>query len=136
VDRARTEALLGRLREAIPKLAMRTTFIVGFPGETDAEFEELREFLVEAKFERCGVFPYSLEPDTPAAITPSPASRPFVAFPIKRRTPKPSMAKAGVACAVSESMCRYAPAFLLPPAQMPVAAVGGRGGVCLAGGFP
>lgn len=67
VDRAQTEALLGRLREAIPRLAIRTTFITGFPGETDAEFEELRAFLADARFERCGVFPYSLEPDTPAA---------------------------------------------------------------------
>ena len=67
VDRDQTEALLGRLRTAIPNLAIRTTFITGFPGETDAEFEELRAFLTDAKFERCGVFPYSLEPDTPAA---------------------------------------------------------------------
>jgi len=67
VDRAQTEALLGRLRKAIPNLAIRTTFITGFPGETDADFEELRAFLTDAKFERCGVFPYSLEPDTPAA---------------------------------------------------------------------
>ena len=48
-------------------MTLRTTFIVGFPGETDAEFEELKEFIAEAKFERCGVFPYSLEPGTPAA---------------------------------------------------------------------
>ncbi len=67
VDRSATERLLGKLRKAIPNLAMRTTFIAGFPGETEAEFEELREFLTEAKFERCGVFPYSLEPGTPAA---------------------------------------------------------------------
>jgi ribosomal protein S12 methylthiotransferase len=67
VDRRQTEALLGRLRKAVPNLAIRTTFITGFPGETDAEFEELKAFLAEAKFERCGVFPYSLEPDTPAA---------------------------------------------------------------------
>lgn len=67
VDRARTEALLERLRKSIPNLTIRTTFIVGFPGETDAEFEELRSFLGSAKFERCGVFPYSFEPDTPAA---------------------------------------------------------------------
>ena len=45
---------------------MRTTFIVGFPGETDAEFEELVAFVKEAKFERCGVFTYSYEPGTPA----------------------------------------------------------------------
>ena len=67
VDRAATVDLLGRLREAIPELALRTTFITGFPGETDADFEELKAFLSEAAFERCGVFPYSFEPDTPAA---------------------------------------------------------------------
>ena len=66
VDRAATEALLAKLRTAISNLALRTTFIAGFPGETDAEFEELKAFLAEAKFERCGVFPYSLEPGTPA----------------------------------------------------------------------
>jgi ribosomal protein S12 methylthiotransferase len=67
VDRKETESLLSRLRKAVPNLALRTTFIVGFPGETGSEFEELRAFVAEAKFERCGVFPYSLEPDTPAA---------------------------------------------------------------------
>jgi ribosomal protein S12 methylthiotransferase len=70
VDRAGTEGLLGRLRTAIPDLALRTTFIVGFPGETDAEFEELCEFVRGTKFERAGVFPYSLEPGTPAAKLP------------------------------------------------------------------
>ena len=49
---------------------MRTTFIVGFPGETEAEFAELREFIKASKFERVGVFPYSLEPGTPAARLP------------------------------------------------------------------
>lgn len=67
VDRAKTETLLTKLRDRIPNLAIRTTFITGFPGETDAEFEELKEFLTVAKFERCGVFPYSFEPSTPAA---------------------------------------------------------------------
>jgi ribosomal protein S12 methylthiotransferase len=66
VDRAKTEALIGKLRKAVPNLAIRTTFIVGFPGETDAEFEELKQYVADAKFERCGVFPYSLEPGTPA----------------------------------------------------------------------
>jgi ribosomal protein S12 methylthiotransferase len=70
VDRAATEDLLGRLRKALPNLTMRTTFIVGFPGETDTEFEELREFVQASKFERVGVFPYSLEPGTPAARLP------------------------------------------------------------------
>ena len=67
VDRAATEELLGRLRQAIPNLTLRTTFIVGFPGETEAEFEELVDFVQAARFERVGVFPYSLEPGTPAA---------------------------------------------------------------------
>jgi ribosomal protein S12 methylthiotransferase len=66
VNRAETEALLGRLRKAIPSLALRTTFIVGFPGETETEFEELVEFVRTTPFERVGVFPYSYEPGTPA----------------------------------------------------------------------
>jgi len=70
VNRAETETLLDRLRRAIPNLALRTTFIVGFPGETEAEFEELCAFVSEARFERVGVFPYSLEPGTPAARLP------------------------------------------------------------------
>jgi ribosomal protein S12 methylthiotransferase len=66
VNRRQTEELLGKLRSAIPDLALRTTFIVGFPGETEAEFEELVEFVRSARFERAGVFPYSYEPDTAA----------------------------------------------------------------------
>jgi ribosomal protein S12 methylthiotransferase len=66
VDRTETEKLLARMRKAIPNLALRTTFIVGFPGETDKEFEELKQFVIEQKFERAGVFAYSLEPGTPA----------------------------------------------------------------------
>src|SRR5947207_15577862 len=66
VDRAATEELVGKLRRGIPNLAMRTTFIVGFPGETEAEFEELVAFVQRARFERVGVFPYSYEPGTPA----------------------------------------------------------------------
>jgi ribosomal protein S12 methylthiotransferase len=70
VDRAATEELLAKLRAAIANLTLRTTFIVGFPGETEAEFEELRDFVRAARFERVGVFPYSLEPGTPAARLP------------------------------------------------------------------
>ena len=66
VDRAATESLLSRLRDRWPDLAIRTTFITGFPGETEAEFEELRDFVAEFAFERVGVFPYSREPGTPA----------------------------------------------------------------------
>src|SRR5205814_9845952 len=66
VNRSATEDLLARLRSAIPNLALRTTFIAGFPGETEAEFEELLAFVQASAFERVGVFPYSLEPGTPA----------------------------------------------------------------------
>jgi ribosomal protein S12 methylthiotransferase len=66
VDRAATENLLQRLRAKWSDLAIRTTFIVGFPGETEREFEELRQFVGAFQFERLGVFPYSLEPGTPA----------------------------------------------------------------------
>jgi ribosomal protein S12 methylthiotransferase len=66
VNRAATEELIARLRSSIPSLTLRTTFIVGFPGETESEFEELCDFVRSAKFERAGVFPYSFEPGTPA----------------------------------------------------------------------
>jgi ribosomal protein S12 methylthiotransferase len=66
VNRTETEKLLSRLRAAIPDLVLRTTMIVGFPGETESEFEELLEFVQKAKFERLGVFPYSFEPGTPS----------------------------------------------------------------------
>jgi ribosomal protein S12 methylthiotransferase len=66
VTRAETEQLVARLRREIPGLVMRTTFIVGFPGETESEFQELCEFVQQAAFERVGVFEYSFEPGTPA----------------------------------------------------------------------
>lgn len=66
VTRAETVALLERLRSRVPGIAIRTTLIAGFPGETDAEFEELLAFVREFRFDALGVFPYSLEPDTPA----------------------------------------------------------------------
>lgn len=70
VDRAATEELLARLRTAIPGLTLRTTFIVGFPGETEAEFAELCDFVRDQRFERLGAFPYSREPGTPADRLP------------------------------------------------------------------
>ena len=69
--RGQTEAIIARLRREIPGLVLRTTFIVGFPGETEAEFDELLTYVRESRFERLGVFPYSLEPDTPAARLPN-----------------------------------------------------------------
>ncbi|RMG37617.1 MAG: 30S ribosomal protein S12 methylthiotransferase RimO [Planctomycetota bacterium] len=70
VTREETIALLQRLRERIPNLVVRTTFITGFPGETDEEFQELCDFVADAKFERLGVFTYSREPGTPADRLP------------------------------------------------------------------
>ena len=58
--------LIKKLRDAIPDIALRSTFITGFPSETEEEFEGLCTFLREAKFENCGFFEYSKEPDTPA----------------------------------------------------------------------
>ncbi len=66
VTRKETETLLAKLRERIPGVTIRTTFISGFPGETQAEFEELLAFVRDFQFSAVGVFPYSLEPDTPA----------------------------------------------------------------------
>ena len=63
-------ALFKTLRERIPGLVLRTSLIAGLPGEGEAEFEELCEFLKEAKIERAGVFPFSPEEGTPAAEMP------------------------------------------------------------------
>ncbi len=70
VTRAETESLLYKLRKRIPNLVLRTTFITGFPGETDEQFNELVEFVREHRFERLGVFTYSFEPNTPSARLP------------------------------------------------------------------
>ena len=59
-----TRSLLSKLRTEIPELTLRTTFIVGYPGETEKEFQELCEFVEEFKFERMGTFTYSLEENT------------------------------------------------------------------------
>ena len=67
VDKAQTEDLLAKLREEIPGLVLRTSLIVGFPGETEAAYQELVDFVEKWKFERAGVFEFSAEPGTPAA---------------------------------------------------------------------
>jgi ribosomal protein S12 methylthiotransferase len=69
-DRAESEAIVARLRATIPGLVLRTTFLVGSPGETEEEFRELLEFVEETRFERLGVFTYSFEADTPSAKLP------------------------------------------------------------------
>jgi ribosomal protein S12 methylthiotransferase len=68
--RQHTEDLLYKLRDRIPGLALRTTFISGFPGETEREHEELMQFCREFKFERLGAFAYSEEDGTPASEYP------------------------------------------------------------------
>ena len=66
-DRASIEAVIGRLREAAPDIAIRTSLIAGFPGETQEEHEALMTFLDEQELDRVGVFTYSREDGTPAA---------------------------------------------------------------------
>ena len=65
---AKLRETIAHLREEIPDIVLRTTLITGFPGETEADFEELRQFVDEMEFERLGVFPYSQEENTPAAL--------------------------------------------------------------------
>ena len=62
--------VIGALRERIPQIAIRTTLITGFPGETEEEFREMCDFVQEMRFDRLGVFAYSQEEDTPAARMP------------------------------------------------------------------
>ncbi len=64
-------SLIERLRSRIPGIAIRTTFIVGFPGETDARFRELLELVRDIRFDHMGAFAYSAEPDTPASSLPN-----------------------------------------------------------------
>jgi ribosomal protein S12 methylthiotransferase len=66
ITREEQTALINEARIKVPGIAIRTTMLVGFPGETDAEFEELCDFVREMKFERLGVFMYSHEEDTSA----------------------------------------------------------------------
>ncbi|MGE5214871.1 MAG: 30S ribosomal protein S12 methylthiotransferase RimO [Nitrospirota bacterium] len=66
-SRAHIEDLVQKLRDGIPGVTLRTTFIVGFPGETDAEFETLLDFIRRSRFERLGIFRYSREEGSRAA---------------------------------------------------------------------
>lgn len=65
-NRERLEMLLQKFRKQIPDVALRTTLLTGFPGETEEAFSELLDFVRAFRFERLGVFPYSHEEDTPA----------------------------------------------------------------------
>ena len=64
------ETLIKKLRERIPGVAIRSTFIVGFPGETDTHYQTLRAFVEKQRFDKVGIFTYSEEEDTPAAKMP------------------------------------------------------------------
>ena len=66
IDREGTLELLNKFRERIPDVAVRTTLIVGYPGETESDFEELKDFVRNARFSRMGVFAYSTEEGTAA----------------------------------------------------------------------
>jgi ribosomal protein S12 methylthiotransferase len=70
-NRASLEKLIKRVRDRVPGIAVRTTFITGFPGETDADFEELLQFIKNVEFDRVGVFTYSDEEGTPAYDLPN-----------------------------------------------------------------
>ncbi len=72
--RAHTETLLEKLRERVPGIAIRTTFIVGYPGETEDDFEQLCDFINEQQFDMLGVFRYSAEDGTPAGTMEKDAS--------------------------------------------------------------
>lgn len=69
-DQAQLRRMIGLLRERIPDICLRTTLISGFPGETQEDFEDLYRFVNEMEFDRLGVFPYSQEEDTAAALMP------------------------------------------------------------------
>lgn len=65
------EKLIARVREKVPNITIRTTFITGFPGETEADFEELMQFIKNCEFDNVGVFTYSDEEGTPAYLLPN-----------------------------------------------------------------
>ena len=67
-SQAQLEEMIGKLRERIPDICLRTTLISGFPGETESDFKELYRFVNRIEFDRLGVFCYSREEDTPAAV--------------------------------------------------------------------
>ncbi len=69
-DKEKLISLINHIREIVPDVVLRTTLIVGFPGETEEAFETLSEFVNEARFDRLGCFTYSAEEDTPAASFP------------------------------------------------------------------
>ncbi len=76
VTKERTVCLLGEIRRIIPNAILRTTFIVGYPGETAEEFDELCEFVKEIQFDHVGIFTYSREKDVPSGHLPDQLNAP------------------------------------------------------------
>jgi ribosomal protein S12 methylthiotransferase len=70
VNRVQIEEIVGKIRELIPGVILRTTMITGFPGETKNDHQQLSQFIADQRFEHLGVFPYSIEPGTPAEKLP------------------------------------------------------------------
>ncbi len=99
-DGAAVRRLIRRIRERIPGVAIRTSFIVGFPGETEADFNELLDFVAQSTFERVGVFAYSREEGTAAATFSE-----QIPDGVKRRRRAALMrAQAGVAAALNRRL--------------------------------
>ena len=93
-------SLIGRLRSALPGIAVRTTFLVGFPGETEDDFRRLLEFISRMRFDRAGVFEYSREEGTPAA-----EFLPQVPRSVKReRVKRAVLLQKGISREINESM--------------------------------
>lgn len=69
-NREKLETLINKIRTAVPDIVLRSTFIAGFPGETEKQFEELAQFAKDMKFQRLGCFAYSQEENTPASKLP------------------------------------------------------------------
>ncbi len=74
ITKKTTVNLLRKLKDRIPNLALRTTFIIGYPNETVSDFKELKDFIQEIQFEKIGVFDYSVEENTPSYILGDPVS--------------------------------------------------------------
>ena len=64
--KAKTDALIAEFRSRVPEMAIRTTLIVGYPGETEEDFQTLKQWVIERRFDRLGCFTYSHEEDTHA----------------------------------------------------------------------
>lgn len=75
ISERRTKELIANLKNRIPGLVLRTTFIVGYPAETQKDFDLLCEFVKEVKFDRLGVFTYSIEENTPSYLLGDPVSK-------------------------------------------------------------